>query len=96
MNNASTLQIPTEDAGHVAATVVRGSPLAVLLCHGRAFDRESLLTYASELAAAKLTVAALDFRGYGKSVGGTEGPTAATSMCWRSQTGWLGTHTQPG
>ena len=75
-NSASAsreVSFPTADGGTVVADLytARGSD-AVVLAHGAAFDKASWPPLASWLAGRGHQVLAIDFRGYGRSTGGTE------------------------
>jgi len=58
------------DKGTVYALLYQQGDSAVVLGHGAIFNKESWGEFRSELTARGLTVLALDFRGYGKSVAG--------------------------
>lgn len=60
----------TTDSGNVHANLYEGGELAVVLAHGRVFDKESWHPQAESLQAEGFTVLAIDFRGYGESGGG--------------------------
>lgn len=64
-----TVSFPTEDGGLVYANLYGEGDKAVVLAHGGRFNKESWEKQAQILAAAKFRVLAIDFRGYGKSVG---------------------------
>ena len=68
--------VDSRDGGRVAVTLLPGGEPAVILCHGRVYDRESFLPFGEELQAAGYTVAVLDFRGYGTSLAGSAGDDA--------------------
>ncbi|MCY0884572.1 MAG: alpha/beta fold hydrolase [Firmicutes bacterium] len=88
------LMVETEDGGRVAVTVWEGRDPAVILCHGKAFNRESFLPYGAELAAAGRAVAVLDFRGYGSSTAGQAGPDAK-ELDIVAVARWLAAHGHP-
>src|SRR5215472_11881439 len=64
------VSFPTPDGGTVFALVYGSGDRAVVLAHGVRFNKESWKEQAAELASAGFRVLAIDFRGYGKSVGG--------------------------
>lgn len=61
---------PTEDGGVVHADLYGAGSRGVVLAHGARFDKASWKDQATQLASAGFRVAAIDFRGYGKSYGG--------------------------
>lgn len=68
--------VRTEDGGTVETYFKAGGPVGVILCHGKAFDRDSFVEYGETLNQAGYTVAIPNFRGYGKSTTGSEGDDA--------------------
>ena len=64
-----------EDGGKIYGNLYGGGDHAVVLAHGRAFDKESWHELAAPMIAEGLKVLAIDFRGYGKSKQGTKGKT---------------------
>ena len=60
---------PAADGGTVYANLYGQGDHAVVLAHGRAFNKESWDAQAKDLVQAGLQVLAIDFRGYGKSSG---------------------------
>lgn len=66
------VSFPTRDGGQIRAHRYGDGPHAVVLAHGRVFDKESWQALASQLDLQGLRVLALDFRGYGRSTPGTE------------------------
>jgi len=73
-----TVSFPTEDGGIVYADIYGEGPTAIVLAHGGPFNKESWKPQAQTLAAAGFRVLALDFRGYGKSMGpGSADPPSA-------------------
>jgi pimeloyl-ACP methyl ester carboxylesterase len=64
---------PTEDGGEIHAHLYGAGDRAVVLAHGKVFDKESWQPLAERLASAGLQVLALDFRGYGRSQPGSAG-----------------------
>lgn len=62
----------TADGGRVFANLYDRGDRAVVLAHGAVFDKESWQPFAQVLADNGLTVLAIDFRGYGKSVAGSQ------------------------
>ena len=63
----------TSDRGLIFANEYGEGAHAVVLAHGKVFDKESWDPQARRLAAAGLRVLAIDFRGYGKSKAGEDG-----------------------
>jgi pimeloyl-ACP methyl ester carboxylesterase len=66
------ISFPTRDGGQVQGHLYGDGPHAVVLAHGRVFDKESWQILAGQLSDRGLRVLALDFRGYGRSTPGTE------------------------
>jgi pimeloyl-ACP methyl ester carboxylesterase len=66
------VSFPTADNGIVYADVYGSGERGVVLAHGVRFNKASWKMQADELAAAGFRVLAIDFRGYGKSGGGTQ------------------------
>jgi len=66
-----TVSFPTSDGGIVYADLYGQGPRGVVLAHGGRFDKESWKDQAEVLEQAGFRVLAIDFRGYGKSRGGT-------------------------
>src|SRR5229473_5168064 len=60
---------PTADGGVVSADVYGAGDHGVVLAHGGRFNKGSWKEQAQVLAAARLRVLAIDFRGYGQSRG---------------------------
>jgi pimeloyl-ACP methyl ester carboxylesterase len=63
------VSFPTEDGGLIYADVYGDGARAVVLAHGGRFNKESWAKQAQTLVSAGFRVLALDFRGYGKSLG---------------------------
>jgi pimeloyl-ACP methyl ester carboxylesterase len=61
----------TPDGGTVFAYMHGSSGRAVVLAHGMRFNKESWNNQAAQLATAGFRIIAIDFRGYGKSVPGS-------------------------
>jgi pimeloyl-ACP methyl ester carboxylesterase len=61
------VELRTADGGEVHANLYEGGGHAVVLAHGRVFDKESWHEQARELQRRGFTVLAIDFRGYGRS-----------------------------
>ena len=61
----------TADGGRIFGNLYGRGDHAVVLAHGAVFDKESWQPLAQVLADNDLTVLAIDFRGYGKSVAGS-------------------------
>jgi alpha-beta hydrolase superfamily lysophospholipase len=64
------VSFPAGDGGVVHADLYGAGNRGVVLAHGMKFDKASWKEQATQLAAAGFQVAAIDFRGYGKSHGG--------------------------
>jgi pimeloyl-ACP methyl ester carboxylesterase len=64
------VSFPTQDGGVVHADLYGAGDRGVVLAHGMKFDKASWKEQAVQLANAGFRVAAIDFRGYGKSHGG--------------------------
>jgi len=64
------VSFPTRDGGVVHADIYGTGGNGVVLAHGARFDKRSWKDQAAQLANAGFRVAAIDFRGYGKSHGG--------------------------
>lgn len=64
------------DGAEIESYYWPGGPVAVLLCHGKAYDRDSFVAYAEVLAGNGYAAAALNFRGYGGSRTGSGGADA--------------------
>ncbi len=62
----------TADGGRIHGHLYGGGDHGVVLAHGMVFNKESWAPQAERLAAAGYTVLAIDFRGYGESVGGAD------------------------
>ncbi len=69
---AQEVSFPTADGGTVFAHLYGSGTRGVLLAHGQVFNKESWRPLAEELAGAGHLVLAIDFRGYGSSVAGSE------------------------
>lgn len=67
------VSFPTPDDGEIHGLLYGSGEHAVVLAHGKVFDKESWAPLAPRLAAAGLQVLAIDFRGYGQSKPGAEG-----------------------
>lgn len=70
---SSEVDFPTADGGEIHALVYGDGDHAVVLAHGAVFDKESWEPLARPLADSGLRVLAIDFRGYGRSRGGSAG-----------------------
>ncbi len=65
--------LETADGGSIRGDLYEGAGAsAVVLAHGKAFDKASWRSFADFLAASGYDVLAVDFRGYGESRPGTE------------------------
>lgn len=69
----ATVTYPTADGGTIHAELYGAGSHAVLLAHGRIFNKESWEPLARRLEAAGYQVLAIDFRGYGDSTAGGDG-----------------------
>ncbi|MHB1611097.1 MAG: alpha/beta hydrolase family protein [Sulfobacillus sp.] len=70
------LVITTMDGAVIETYYSAQGKTAVILCHGKAFDRDSFVEYGDALAGQGYTVAIPNFRGYGKSTIGSLGSDA--------------------
>jgi pimeloyl-ACP methyl ester carboxylesterase len=66
------VSFPTADGGKIVANLYGEGSHAVILAHGAVFNKESWHGLATTLSKEGYTVLALDFRGYGKSVPGSQ------------------------
>lgn len=64
------VSFPTQDGGVAYADLYGSGDRGVVLAHGMKFDKASWKDQATQLASAGFHVAAVEFRGYGKSHGG--------------------------
>ena len=64
------VSFPTQDGGIAFADLYGTGPRAVVLAHGARFDKASWKDQADQIAKAGFRVAAVEFRGYGKSKSG--------------------------
>ena len=71
---------PAPDGGVVHALESGSGVRGVVLAHGLRFNKESWAKQADVLASAGFRVVAIDFRGYGKSRGGSELGNAQEAM----------------
>lgn len=67
------ISFSTSDEGQIRAHLYGSGDRAVVLAHGRVFDKESWQPLAARLVEDGLRVLALDFRGYGDSIPGSAG-----------------------
>ena len=74
------VSFPVEDGGQVFADVYGDGDRCVVLAHGARFDKASWKEQANQLAGAGFRVVAIDFRGYGKSRGGSASETPQDEM----------------
>jgi pimeloyl-ACP methyl ester carboxylesterase len=72
-NAPAAVTYPSADGGTIHAELYGQGSHAVLLAHGRIFDKESWAPLARQLESAGYRVLAIDFRGYGDSTAGSEG-----------------------
>ena len=77
---AEEVSFPTRDGGVVHADVYGSGSRGVVLAHGMRFDKASWKTQATQLASAGYRVAAIDFRGYGKSHGGPKSQSPSDEL----------------
>lgn len=72
------VSFPTQDGGLIYADVYGGGDCGVVLAHGGRFNKASWEKQAQTLAKAGFRVLAIDFRGYGQSLGpGQSDPLSA-------------------
>ena len=69
---AELVSFPTQDGGHIYANLYGKGERGVVLAHGGRFNKESWDKQARELVQAGFRVLAIDFRGRGKSRGGSQ------------------------
>ena len=74
------VSFPTQDGGVVYADLYGAGNRGVVLAHGMKFDKASWKEQATQLANAGFLVAAIDFRGYGKSHGGPKSQSPRDEM----------------
>jgi len=77
---AEEVSFPTHDGGVVYADLYGTGSRGVVLAHGMKFDKASWKDQANRLASSGFRVAAIDFRGYGKSHGGPKAAAAREDM----------------
>jgi len=70
VDGGQEVSFPTQDGGVVYADLYGAGRRGVVLAHGMRFDKASWKDQATQLASAGFRVAAIDFRGYGRSHGG--------------------------
>ena len=68
----SEVSFKTSDGGHIVANLYGQGEHGVVLAHGAVFNKESWHDQAQFLVKSGYQVLAIDFRGYGQSVGGKE------------------------
>jgi len=78
--HADEVSFPTGDGGVVHADLYGTGGRGVVLAHGMRFDKASWKDQATQLASAGFRVAAIDFRGYGKSHGGPKSHSPRDEM----------------
>ncbi len=71
--NFREVSFATADGGKIVANLYGKGNHAVILAHGAVFNKESWHRIATTLSKEGYSVLALDFRGYGKSVPGSQG-----------------------
>ncbi|PSR26037.1 MAG: hypothetical protein C7B46_20365 [Sulfobacillus benefaciens] len=76
MKDVEDIIVGTSDGARIETYYLSQGPLAVLLCHGKAFDRDSFIEYGKTLAHKGYSVGILNFRGYGRSTIGSLGSEA--------------------
>jgi pimeloyl-ACP methyl ester carboxylesterase len=74
------VSFPSQDGGVVYADLYGTGDRCIVLAHGMRFDKSSWKDQAAQLASAGYRVAAIDFRGYGKSHGGPQSKTPGEEM----------------
>ena len=74
------VSFPTQDGGVVYADLYGTGDRGVVLAHGARFDKASWKDQATQLASKGFRVAAIDFRGYGKSRGGPKSQSPQDEM----------------
>lgn len=74
------VSFPTQDGGIVYADLYGAGDQGVVLAHGARFDKASWKDQGTRLASAGFRVAAIDFRGYGKSRGGPKSQSPHDEM----------------
>jgi pimeloyl-ACP methyl ester carboxylesterase len=74
------VSFPTQDGGIVFADLYGAGERGVVLAHGARFDKASWKDQANQLAGAGYHVAAIEFRGYGKSKGGPKSNSPQDEM----------------
>ena len=72
MGGSKEISFSTQDGGIVYADLYGTGARGVVLAHGARFDKSSWTEQAHQLATAGFRVVAIDFRGYGKSGGGSQ------------------------
>ena len=70
--NFREVSFKTADGGKIVANLYGKGSHAVILAHGAVFNKESWHDLATTLSKEGFTVLALDFRGYGKSLPGSQ------------------------
>ena len=70
------VDFPTRDGGVIEADQYGSGSEAVILAHGVVFDKQSWVPLAMALESQGFQVLVLNFRGYGESKPGTDGPSA--------------------
>jgi pimeloyl-ACP methyl ester carboxylesterase len=74
------VSFPTRDGGIVFADLYGAGQRAVVLAHGARFDKASWKDQANQIANAGFRVAAVEFRGYGKSKAGPKSQSPGDEM----------------
>ncbi len=69
---AKSIVFLTADGGRISADLYEAGSQAVILAHGAIFNKESWQPLAAQIAKAKITVLAINFRGYGQSQSGKQ------------------------
>jgi pimeloyl-ACP methyl ester carboxylesterase len=78
--SSEEVSFPNEDGGVVHADLYGAGDRGVVLAHGMKFDKASWKEQAVQLTNAGYHVAAIDFRGYGKSNGGPKSQSPRDEM----------------
>jgi len=72
LHEPADIDFPTSDGGQIHAHLYGSGDHAVVLAHGKVFNKESWQPLSEILAGRGFRVLALDFRGYGQSIAGSE------------------------
>jgi dienelactone hydrolase len=88
------VSFPTQDGGTAFADLYGNGQRGVVLAHGARFDKASWKEQATQIAGAGFRVAAVEFRGYGKSKAGpkSQSPNDELYMDVLAAVGYLRDH----